>query len=73
MFAIGLHRSIEEDDIYEVNNDMKSESNTEAFAKLWELECKKKEPSLFRVMFKMYLYKVLPVGFLFAVAETIAR
>lgn len=70
IFAIGSKRTIEEDDIYEVENDMRSELHTEAFAKQWELECKKKKPSLFRVMLKMYLYKLLPFGFLYAACET---
>lgn len=73
IFAIGLKRAIEEDDIYAIKNDMKSDSNTEAFAKLWELEQKKKSPSLFRVMYKMYLRKLLPIGVLFAIGETVAR
>lgn len=70
MFAIGLKRTIEEDDIYAVESDMQSELHTEAFAKSWELECKKENPSLLRIMLKTYLYKVLPVGFLFAACET---
>lgn len=73
MFAIGLKRSIEEDDIYEVTNDMRSDSNTEKFARLWEEELKKKKPSIFRVMFKLHLYKLLPIGILYAIGETIAR
>lgn len=73
MLSIGLKRSIEEDDIYAVKSDMRSDSNTEEFAKLWELECKKMKPSLFRIMYKMYLCKVLPIGFLFAIGETVAR
>lgn len=71
IFEIGWKRSIEEDDIYTVENDMQSELHTEAFAKGWELECKKKEPKLFRVMLKMYLYKVLSFGVLYAVVETL--
>lgn len=73
MLWIGLKRAIDEDDIYAVKNDMRSDLNTEAFAKLWELECKKKNPSLFRIMMKMYLCKVLPVGFLFAIGEAVAK
>lgn len=73
MFLIGWKRAIEEDDMYAVKDNMRSDSNTEGFAKLWELECKKKNPSLLRIMVKMYLYKVLPIGFLFAVGETLAK
>lgn len=70
MFAIGLKREIEDSDIYAVENDMQSELNTEVFAKAWELECEKKNPSLLRVLVKTYLYKVLSLGFLYAVCET---
>lgn len=73
MFVIGLHRDIDDGDICAVKSDMQSDSNTEAFAELWELECKKKTPNLFRIMLKMYLYQLLPAGMLLAVAETIAR
>lgn len=73
MFAIGLRRSIEEDDICAVTNDMRSDINTEKFAKLWDEEVKKKNPSIFRVMFKLHLKKLLPIGILYAIGETIAR
>lgn len=73
MFAIGLKRAMEEDDIYEVKNSMRGDLNTDAFAKLWELECKKKKPSLIRIMMKMYLYKILIMGFLYAVLETVVK
>lgn len=73
MFSIGLKRTIQEDDIYTVRPDMRSDLNTEAFAKLWESELKKKKPSLFRIMLKMYLGKVLLYGFLFAISLTLAK
>lgn len=73
MFTIGLKRSIEEDDIYEVTNSMRSDQNTEAFVKLWQLELQKKNPSIFRVMFKVHGIKVLTLGLLFSIGETLAR
>lgn len=73
MFAIGMKRSIEEEDIYTVTNDMRSDINTEKFAKLWDEEVKRKKPSIFRVMFKLHLKKLLPIGILYAIGETIAR
>lgn len=73
MFSIGLRRAIQEDDIYAVKSDMRSDSHTEAFAKLWELECKTESPSLFRILLKMYLLKVFIVGFLLAILQTIVR
>lgn len=73
MLAIGLQRAIQADDIYAVKNDMRSDLNTEAFAKLWESECKTQNPSLFRIMLKMYLLKVFLIGFLLAICQTVVR
>lgn len=73
MFAIGLKRAIEEEDIYAVANDMRSEQSTGAFTRLWNLEQLKKNPSIFRVMVKLYGLKVLPIGILYSIGETLAR
>lgn len=73
MFAIGMNRAIEEDDIYSVTNSMRSDQNTEAFTKLWALELKKENPSILRVMLKVHGFKVLTLGLLFSVGETLAR
>lgn len=73
MFTVGLKRSIEEDDIYEVTDDMRCERNTEAFAKLWELELKKRKPSIFRVIFKSHAVKLLSFGLVYGLSETLAK
>lgn len=73
LLSIGLKRSIEEDDICEVANSMRSDANTENFAKAWDEELKKKDPSILRVMYKLHGFKVIFVGFLYSVADTIAR
>lgn len=73
MFSIGMNRTIEEDDIYAVTDGMRSDKNTDKFAKLWELELKKKNPSIFRVMLKVHGFEVLTLGLLFSVGETLAR
>lgn len=73
MFAIGMKRAIEEDDIYAVTNSMRSDQNTEQFAKLWQLELKKKNPSIWRVMLKIHGFKVLTFGLLFSIGESLAR
>ena len=73
MFSIGMKRAIEEDDIYAVTNSMRSDQNTEQFAKLWELELKKKNPSIWRVMFKVHGFKVITLGLLFSIGESLAR
>lgn len=73
IFSIGLKRPIEEDDVYGVLNGMRSERNTEIFAKGWESELKKDNPSIFSLMLKLYGFKVLAIGFLFSIGETMAR
>lgn len=73
IFSIGLKRSIEDSDIYGVRNDMQSESNTEAFAEAWEIESKKPNPSIFRVMFRLHGFKILTIGILFSLGETMAK
>lgn len=73
MFTIGLKRPIDEDDIYAVTRSMASARNTDAFKKLWDLELKQAKPSVFRVMFKLHGYKILPLGILYAIGDTFAR
>lgn len=73
MFRMGMRRTIEEEDIYEVKNGMQSDRNTERFAELWQLELKKKNPSILRVIFKVFGLKFSVFALLFLVAETAAR
>lgn len=73
MFKIGMKRAIEEDDIYAVPNDMQSDQNTEAFRKLWQMELKKKNPSILRLILKLHGFSVLTIGLLFSIGETLAR
>lgn len=73
LFSTGLKRSLVDDDIFEVPNGMRSDLNTENFAKVWDEEMKKPNPSMLRVIFKLHGLKVVIIGFLFSVAETIAR
>lgn len=73
MFKIGLNRALEDDDIYDVTDSMRSDYNTEIFAKCWELELKKKNPSIIRVIMKIHGFKVFFYGILYTVIETLAR
>ncbi|XP_037050747.1 multidrug resistance-associated protein 4-like isoform X2 [Bradysia coprophila] len=73
LFIIGLKRAIEEDDIFAITNSMRSDQNTRKFAKLWELELKKKNPSMIRVMLRANGYKVHIIGILCSLIETLAR
>lgn len=73
MLKIGFSRTIEENDIYAVTNSMQSDRNTQEFAKLWELELKKKKPSLLRVILKVHGLKMFLIGLLYALGEILAR
>ena len=71
MFKIAMKRSIEEDDIYEVTDSLKSKRNTELFASAWDAELKKKNPSMGRVMLKLYGVQVFSISILYTIVETI--
>lgn len=71
MFKIGLKRGIENDEIYEVTDTLRSERNTAVFAKAWESELKRKNPSMWRVMLKIYGFNVFSVSILFTIADTL--
>lgn len=71
MFKIGLKRGIEDDEIYEVTDTLRSERNTAVFAEAWESELKRKNPSMWRVMLKIYGFNVFSVSILFTIADTL--
>lgn len=73
MFKIGLKRTIEEDDIYAVTNDMKSYENSAALSQLWERELMNKNPSIFRTMLKFHGFTILVIGILYAICEAFAK
>lgn len=70
---LGMKREINEDDIYAVTNDMRSDKNTEAFENEWQLELEKKNPSLVRVIMKLYGYRVITISTIVAVVNTLVR
>lgn len=72
LFAIGLNRPIEDDDIDMVPKDLQCERNKNAFAHQWNLELKKPNPSMLRTILKQHV-KVIPIGILYAITETLAR
>lgn len=73
LFTIGLKRSIEENDLYNVHHKMRSDENTEKFAKLWEQEKKRRKPNILRAMLHFNGYRVIAVGLIYAVFDTLAR
>lgn len=73
MLKIGLFRKIEEDDLYTVTDSMRSTQNTGKFAELWQLELKKTNPSIFRVIIKMSGLEYLTWSLLYLAADTAGR
>lgn len=73
MIKAGLSREIDENDIYAVTNSMRSEENTQAFAKQWQIELDKKRPSIIRVMLKIYGLKIFILCFIYSIGLTLAR
>lgn len=73
MFKIGWNRAIEEDDIYAVTSGMESQTNTDIYAHLWDMELKKQNPSITRVIFKVHGFKSLAIGLLYAICEAFIK
>lgn len=69
----GWKRPLEVDDIYAVTNSMRSDKNTDDFAKLWDIESKKKNPNILRVILKLHGTTVFTLGILYSIGETLAK
>lgn len=63
----GLKRELNEDDIYAPLDSMQSAQNTDAFAKQWEIELEKGNPSIIRVIWKLYGFEAFVVPLLIAI------
>lgn len=70
MLTMGMTREIGENDIYAVTDDMRSDQNTDAFAKLWQDELQRENPSIIRVIFKLSGFKALALSILYSIATT---
>lgn len=70
IFKIGNKRAIEEKEIYEVQDGMRSDTITNKFYTLWAEEKRKKHPNLLLVMYKLYGLKLLLWGLAFSLFET---
>lgn len=73
MFKTGLSREIEDNDIYAVTNSLRSDRNTEEFAKLWNSELEKEKPSLMRVILRTHGVKIFTTELLYSISEVLAR
>lgn len=72
MFKIGMKRCIEENDIYEITNSLRSEQNTDALAREWDLELKKKSPKFWHCLLKVQGYRLIAVGMLYTIGEILS-
>lgn len=70
ILTLGLTREININDIYATTNDMRSDKNTEAFSKQWQLELEKKNPNFLRVLWNLYGYELLIVSVLSSILSS---
>lgn len=73
MLALGLTREINENDIYAVTNDMRSDQITEMFAKQWQLELEKENLSILRVVWKLYGLKILTISIVCSILKQVVK
>lgn len=73
MLITGWKRPLNDDDIYAVTNSLRSDKNTEEFAKSWDIERKKKNPSILRVIIKLHGATVFTLAILYTIGETLAK
>lgn len=73
IFRIGLRRPIGESDIYECLPEHGSHKLSTVFGRLWDEERQKKDPSLVRVMWRIYAKKFGFVGFFFNMMDTLCK
>lgn len=73
LYKIGLSRTITEDDIYQPKEEHESERIGEKFRDLWSEELQRKDPSVIRMFYRAYGFKMLLIGFLFSICETLNR
>lgn len=71
LIKTSLNRDLNEDDIFAVRNSLRSAQITDAFEKQWQIELKKKNPSIIRVILKLYGLEVLLLTLLYAIASAV--
>lgn len=72
IFKTGLHRPIENRDIYETLDDHKSTKIVEQYEKEWKYEkaINEKSPNFFKCIFRMYGFSIFVLGALRGLSET---
>lgn len=73
LFALGLKRPIEQEDIYKSLKSHGSKRLTDKCTELWEKELTKKSPSLLYVFWQVYAAKLLILSFFFIAIDAVSR
>ncbi|XP_055381149.1 probable multidrug resistance-associated protein lethal(2)03659 [Condylostylus longicornis] len=73
LFRKGFSRPLKEEELYERIPSLDCEKVTEKFAKLWEDELKRKNPSVIRMIFRAYGTSFMVYALLFAFLESATR
>lgn len=73
LYKKGLSKIITEEDVYQTSECQRSAKIAEKFTQVWNQESQEKHPSVFKLIFKTYGYKLLPVGLAFSVFESLLR
>lgn len=73
LFKLGLERPIEEKDIYQTLPEHESERLLNVFSAEWEKERERKRPSLFNVIFRVFVKKILLLSVCYSFLDTTLR
>lgn len=73
LFRRGLKGPLEDEELYQHRKDLDSDRVTEKFCRLWEEECKTKNPNVVRMIVKAYGSLFIPLGILYSLCETVTK
>lgn len=71
IFKKGIKRDLEEDDIYKIIKDYKAEKLGDFLEQEWDKEKIKKNPSILKVMFRLFGKRYFAYGFMQVIMKTI--
>ncbi|KAL5288615.1 ABCC4.2 family protein [Megaselia abdita] len=71
MFTKGCQGPIREEDLYKIDSQFESDKLSEKFNNLWSQEKCRPKPSIARVVWRAFGVKVLLVGVIYAIVQTI--
>lgn len=64
-----MKKEIHEEDLYACSKNHRSDRVAKKFEMLWEKELSRDKPSLISVTLRVYWYRVIIVGFCYAILE----